>query len=223
MRGCKELECLHVRDCIGFNENDEDILKLSSSIRNFRCDGSTLYDDSDCYMDIYDGDDLERTKRRAVASDLPCLERKEFQEFLDWDMGLGIDHPDFRDVTDPVNFDVALGLVDRINIMSVGQGNAPQAVHHEVEMNAGHQVGGGEQEVLQGGAAANNEAFLFAGDLPLDDNDQVLVALLSNLGTSSNFALLCQDISVNFQRQKSQDLSLLLCTVTTTLGSKTAL
>ncbi|KAK1353740.1 hypothetical protein POM88_052105 [Heracleum sosnowskyi] len=96
-------------------------------------------------------------------------------------MGLGIDHPDFRDVTDPVNFDVALGLVDRINILSVGQGNAPQAVHHEVEMNAGHQVGGGEQEVLQGGAAANNEAFLFAGDLPLDDNDQVLVALLSNL------------------------------------------
>ncbi|KAK1369956.1 hypothetical protein POM88_036057 [Heracleum sosnowskyi] len=96
-------------------------------------------------------------------------------------MGLGIDHPDFRDVTDPVNFDVALGLVDGINILSVGQGNAPQAVHHEVEMNAGHQVEGGEQEVLQGGAAANNEAFLFAGDLPLDDNDQVLVALLSTL------------------------------------------
>ncbi|KAK1353739.1 hypothetical protein POM88_052104 [Heracleum sosnowskyi] len=57
MRGCKELECLNVRDCIGFKENDEEILKLSSSIRNFRCDGSTLYDDSDCYMDIYDGDD----------------------------------------------------------------------------------------------------------------------------------------------------------------------
>ncbi|KAK1369955.1 hypothetical protein POM88_036056 [Heracleum sosnowskyi] len=57
MRGCKELECLHVRDCIGFEEDDEEILKLSSSIRNFRCDGSTSYDDSNCYMDIYDGDD----------------------------------------------------------------------------------------------------------------------------------------------------------------------
>ncbi|KAL8108830.1 hypothetical protein AgCh_025068 [Apium graveolens] len=56
MRSCKELVSLYVLDCTGF---DEEILKLSSSIQNFCCDGSTSYDESNCYMDIYDGDDSD--------------------------------------------------------------------------------------------------------------------------------------------------------------------
>lgn len=42
------------------------------------------------------------------------------EEFLDRDMGLGVDHPDYMDVVlpdedqDPVNFDVALGLADQV-------------------------------------------------------------------------------------------------------------
>ncbi|KAK1403852.1 hypothetical protein POM88_003457 [Heracleum sosnowskyi] len=36
----KKLECLDVRSCTGFAEDDEEILKLSSGIKNFWCDGS---------------------------------------------------------------------------------------------------------------------------------------------------------------------------------------
>lgn len=40
LQGCRELECLDVRNCIGFDEDDEEILKLSSAIKSFHCDGS---------------------------------------------------------------------------------------------------------------------------------------------------------------------------------------
>lgn len=45
LQGCKELECLDVRNCTGFSEDDEEILKLSSGIKNFRCDGSKAQKD----------------------------------------------------------------------------------------------------------------------------------------------------------------------------------
>ena len=45
MQGCKQLEILDVRSCIGFEEDDEDILRLSSGIKYFQCHGSKAIDD----------------------------------------------------------------------------------------------------------------------------------------------------------------------------------
>lgn len=44
LKGCKELVLLDVCNCIGFDEDDEEILKLSSIIKNFQCNGSTSGD-----------------------------------------------------------------------------------------------------------------------------------------------------------------------------------
>ncbi|KAL8132693.1 hypothetical protein AgCh_008247 [Apium graveolens] len=41
LRGCKELELLYVRDCVGFDKDDGEILMFASEIKDFRCDGST--------------------------------------------------------------------------------------------------------------------------------------------------------------------------------------
>lgn len=40
--GCKKLELLYVRNCVGFDEDDEEIIKLASRIKDFRCEGSRL-------------------------------------------------------------------------------------------------------------------------------------------------------------------------------------
>ncbi|KAK9933185.1 hypothetical protein M0R45_020389 [Rubus argutus] len=53
LQGCKELVHLDVSDCIGFNEEDEEISKLASHIANFSSKGSTLFD--------YDDDDFDGT------------------------------------------------------------------------------------------------------------------------------------------------------------------
>ncbi|XP_022764557.1 putative F-box/LRR-repeat protein 23 [Durio zibethinus] len=47
LQGCKQLVHLDVRDCIGFDEDDDEILKLASFITKFKCEGSTLYDYDD--------------------------------------------------------------------------------------------------------------------------------------------------------------------------------
>ncbi|KAK1403853.1 putative F-box/LRR-repeat protein 23 [Heracleum sosnowskyi] len=44
LRGCKRLEYLDVRNCTGFDEGDDEILRLASGIKNFQCDGSTAKD-----------------------------------------------------------------------------------------------------------------------------------------------------------------------------------
>lgn len=60
MQSCEELMHLEARNCIGFDEDDEDILKHSSTIKNFRCDGSRSFDDFyDGYVDVYDGTDSD--------------------------------------------------------------------------------------------------------------------------------------------------------------------
>ncbi|PSS35684.1 F-box/LRR-repeat protein [Actinidia chinensis var. chinensis] len=41
LQGCKQLELFDARDCIGFNEGDEEILKHASHIRSFKHEGST--------------------------------------------------------------------------------------------------------------------------------------------------------------------------------------
>ncbi|XP_061992203.1 F-box/LRR-repeat protein At3g48880-like isoform X2 [Rosa rugosa] len=51
LRGCNELVRLDVSNCIGFDEEDEEIAKLASHIADFSSQGSTLddYDDDDGY------------------------------------------------------------------------------------------------------------------------------------------------------------------------------
>ncbi|PRQ38500.1 putative F-box domain, leucine-rich repeat domain, L domain-containing protein [Rosa chinensis] len=59
LRGCNELVCLDVSNCIGFDEEDEEIAKLASHIADFSSQGSTLddYDDYDGHIshdeDVY--------------------------------------------------------------------------------------------------------------------------------------------------------------------------
>lgn len=47
--GCKELEVLYVRHCVGFDEDNENILNLASRIKDFRCEGSRF--DNRCYVE----------------------------------------------------------------------------------------------------------------------------------------------------------------------------
>lgn len=48
LRGCQGLELLSVRNCVGFDEDDEEILKIASRIKDFRCESPT---DTDCADD----------------------------------------------------------------------------------------------------------------------------------------------------------------------------
>ncbi|CAL5353666.1 unnamed protein product [Camellia sinensis] len=43
LQGCKELKYFDVRDCISFDEGDNEILKLASHIQTFEHKGSMLY------------------------------------------------------------------------------------------------------------------------------------------------------------------------------------
>lgn len=40
LQGCKDLDYLDARDCIGFKEDDEEISRLASNIKMFMCEGS---------------------------------------------------------------------------------------------------------------------------------------------------------------------------------------
>ncbi|CAL5413377.1 unnamed protein product [Camellia sinensis] len=53
LQGCKELKYFDVRDCIGFDEGDDEILKLASHIRTFKHKGLMLYDYNDDYCPSY--------------------------------------------------------------------------------------------------------------------------------------------------------------------------
>ena len=50
LQGCKELQLLDVRDCIGFWEGNAEILELASHIPKFMCEGS-IYEEYDTYID----------------------------------------------------------------------------------------------------------------------------------------------------------------------------
>ncbi|THG11830.1 hypothetical protein TEA_010948 [Camellia sinensis var. sinensis] len=59
LKGCKELECVDVSDCEGFDKGDIDILKLASHIRTFKPEGSMLFDSDDDKEGDNDGFDLD--------------------------------------------------------------------------------------------------------------------------------------------------------------------
>lgn len=40
LKGCKDLMMLHAKNCIGFDEGDDEIAKLASHIADFSCEGS---------------------------------------------------------------------------------------------------------------------------------------------------------------------------------------
>lgn len=85
------------------------------------------------------------------------------QEYIDWDMGMGVEHPDFVDVflplnaPDPVNFDMALGLADQVDILGLGQADAPNAVQLDVEEGEPEMgVGEVQEGVVQGNMQGAN-------------------------------------------------------------------
>lgn len=135
---------------------------------------------------------------KDVADRLYTLNRMigPLEELLDWDMGLGVDHPDFMDVVlpdeapDPVNFDVALGIADQVDGLALGQlhfqgGMAPAAMQGGAPasqpmenggMHANAATGmvdedavGPQEETIQ--PTLRDTGFLFAGDSPLEDVD----------------------------------------------------
>lgn len=59
LQGCRKLVFLDVRNCIGFAEDDQEILELASAVKSFSCDGSTTYDYLADYYDWYHSDDFD--------------------------------------------------------------------------------------------------------------------------------------------------------------------
>ncbi|PIA32935.1 hypothetical protein AQUCO_04300119v1 [Aquilegia coerulea] len=58
LNGCKNLVFLDVGNCIGFDEDDDEISKLASHIKTFKSEGSMLYDYEDDYLDCNDYEDF---------------------------------------------------------------------------------------------------------------------------------------------------------------------
>lgn len=97
------------------------------------------------------------------------------EELINWDMGYGIDHPDFQDVflpaeaMDPVDFGVGAELTDQIKDLGLGQINAPEVVNLDVLLNADvMQEGIGiEEDFFHGGVIFHEGLAEFNGDNPL--------------------------------------------------------
>ncbi|KAK1381576.1 hypothetical protein POM88_028320 [Heracleum sosnowskyi] len=116
---------------------------------------------------------------------IPLTDLWGLEELLDWDMGLGIAHPDFMDVAllmeapDHVNFDTGIGLVGQMNNLGLGQVNGPQMGNVNGMANAGVQEEGGiQEEIIQGGLGLNDN-LTFAGDTPLEARHRLSVNLTS--------------------------------------------
>lgn len=99
------------------------------------------------------------------------------EELIEWDVGLGLNHPNFVDVVipdeapDPVNFDVSVGLAHQAHLLGLGQLNPPQEIHQDIESNDIQPESiGDNEEVFQAGAAAH-DINLYASEPPLEDID----------------------------------------------------
>lgn len=96
------------------------------------------------------------------------------EELIDWDLGPGIDLPDYVDVSipnhapDPVDFDGGFVLSDQVDELGLGQEDAPNAVVMEMEEDE-QQL---DPENLQEGIHHVDHGFnLFAADPPLGGVD----------------------------------------------------
>lgn len=91
-------------------------------------------------------------------------------DLLAWDMGFGLNHPDFQDIVIPnnapipVNFNVPVDVVGQINELGFGQAEAPQIIVLDVEENEPQLGDGGVQE-------AAHHGNLSAVEPPFDDID----------------------------------------------------
>lgn len=97
------------------------------------------------------------------------------EELLDWDMGLGPDHPDYVDVVlpngapDPFEVGDAPTLADNVESLGLGQNGAPEIVTWDLEESeTQEELEDVMEENFQGGMAAD-ETMFFAGDLPQVD------------------------------------------------------
>lgn len=101
------------------------------------------------------------------------------EELLDWDLGLGIDHPDFQDIylsaeaRDPINFDMVSSLSDQIKDLGLGQIGAPQRSNLDFVLNADVlQEGPGiKEDFFHGGVVFHEGAAVFAGDAMMNEVD----------------------------------------------------
>lgn len=83
MQSCKQLERLHVRNCMGFAEDDEQILRLSSGIKDFQCSGSKGMDEHFQLVKDVNNACLEFTKKDVYRSIFKAADGVDGYE---WDM-----------------------------------------------------------------------------------------------------------------------------------------
>lgn len=61
-------------------------------------------------------------------------------ELLDWDLGMGLPHPDYMDILvpsgapNPVNFNDSISLAEKVDDLGLGQINAPRVARMELEV-----------------------------------------------------------------------------------------
>lgn len=96
------------------------------------------------------------------------------EELLNWDMGLGIDHPDFQDVylpaeaMDPVDFNMVDTLSDQLKDLGLGHVGAPEVINLDIALNA---------DVLQEGVDVKEDFFhggaVYHGSFPTATIDEM--------------------------------------------------
>lgn len=125
---------------------------------------------------------------RLYTLDMPVA---GIEELLDWDMGIGLDHPDYVDVVlsakvpDPFDFNSSLKLADNVDNLRVGQVDAPTTFVWDLENNENHEdLDDVFEENIQGGIAADEGDIFFTGDHPQVDyrhlqNIEKMITLLT--------------------------------------------
>lgn len=91
------------------------------------------------------------------------------EEYLAWDMGLGLDDPSYQDVVipadapDPAEFGMGTLLSDRVNDMGLGQTQAPHTISLDIEVDAADNL---EEFMMEDSiiGGPGEEEQIFAGD-----------------------------------------------------------
>ncbi|KAL1828869.1 hypothetical protein ACET3Z_007281 [Daucus carota] len=98
------------------------------------------------------------------------------EELLDWDQGMGIQHPDFMDIMvpfeapDPVDFNVSIPLAEQVSDLGLGQINAPRVARMELDIDEMNDVidGAVEDSFI---ASFGPKGPLWAHEPPLGEMD----------------------------------------------------
>lgn len=96
------------------------------------------------------------------------------EKLLNWDIGLGIDHPDFQDVylpteaMDPVDFNMVDTLSDQLKDLGLRQVGAPEVINLDIALNV---------DVLQEGVNVKEDFFyggaVYHGSFPTATVDEM--------------------------------------------------